>query len=1519
MTWVRGGGGRDPSERALLQFQGAVGGPSVSLWEAGLRVGVGYAVDTTISSSTTTTTSGSMSTNTTSSSSQPPPPSNGITSSNGNSGSMAIASTPSTPSSSSMYPQPMALGPALLAVQTKLLGSIIRATPVGGKTEVLDALLGVAQGYGTATGVGAARKDKDAAKRMVAILASSAPVIAGLSSTGGAPIAPDPEAAQKILSMAQVATAEAAVNGAVVVQRCTAGLFAAASRLSTDAVAVQLINSLCREAAATASLSQRAAFALAIGAVSRLVGGLGLGPVLPLTVNTLAALAEASDSSIVPVVLHALITCSQAAGLSFVPHVRSTLVLAQKMLLSQDIYVVHGLLPAVGRLANAMVAALGPDYVLGSASYDACRSVVAELRAPDASGVRRPQDALAASLQSVLYAQMLVLFAPRALPTAQHVAVLVSTLPSRQPQLRKAAADTLRHLAERDAESVLAERIEPALLAALDGETDPATATQLQATLTTLLMAGAAQQPSRWISLCSEIIAAANPTDLSSSKSGADLLGSGGGGGENDADTDDDGLASSSGAAVSSGLGAHSSAGTTTPPRPRSKHAPAIPDTPSTPSIMDQHRQQTALTPRLRTRVFAARCMLQLPGLAAAADPRHTNLILAQQSNSKTAAGPAAAAATPLPQDWLILRLQSLVDLGFKMSTGQMDALRSLGVDLMLAVLTHLGDCPDPLAEEINGNKHAKLLTQYQAQYVSTLRASLAPEASPAVAAAGSALAASFLEKGLAAGDAVVMERMMGLLCAPLSAWASGAGVDAAQATYAEWVGARARVALLESHAHCAALVAASGDDPDAKAIVVRTQGPHLTLLVDCWIGMLSDYSLLQNDSANTLERAIDNKYRLSLYGKGPASAKAPLFKVVAKNDTFVRALKKAWPVVLEAASFSLTNDRTVSYGGPGKERHAALMDACFAAAAGWVQHALPSTTAPPAENNNSQNSNDTSNTAIVVETYRGQYAPIMRALQRLTAPRFSKEGWLTTGAVKEGMAVTSCALDVGTDGIVYLSVVESASAVIDNVSCVLPAVSSTTHDDADMEAMFFRCVDLCLQHFPPLARHHPTSAEGIITVLLSALSNRLAAAATSSNGSHYVSVLHRCFSVPLSFLAPQGASSTSLAQSLTKKQASVILTALVSAAKNTTSVSLNYSSPSATAVDVVLSAAVATAAQQIVGLCSMHSDGANESTYSVALGANIAAALALGAWAGSGTELQWNSGGGDGTEMTSEAVNGTTLPMENNDSVEEEDDDEWGDAEFASATTSNTDTTTTTTTTTNAAVFPSFTFSASTSPAQTLCLEALRDALSSPNMHHALSALRAVTSYLTSSPPAPPLWASALSALSLPLAFARLHALLRAAATEHGIQDGIELEYAVEALQCGVAVCRVGGAVGATAMPMVVAMMVESAEGVGSVSATLPLSEAAVKLFMSLASDQMTAVQFKGAVAGLSDEGRQRLQRALARVASKNSPSPGTGTGIGQNRREGLTPPPPPQTTRQPTGSVPVLVLPFKKIQQQQ
>ena len=60
----------------------------------------------------------------------------------------------------------------------------------------------------------------------------------------------------------------------------------------------------------------------------------------------------------------------------------------------------------------------------------------------------RPGDVTAAELETVLYAQMLILFAPHAVPAPTHLSLLRANLASRQPALRQAAAATLRHLAE---------------------------------------------------------------------------------------------------------------------------------------------------------------------------------------------------------------------------------------------------------------------------------------------------------------------------------------------------------------------------------------------------------------------------------------------------------------------------------------------------------------------------------------------------------------------------------------------------------------------------------------------------------------------------------------------------------------------------------------------------------------------------------------------------------------------------------------------------------------------------------------------------------------------------------------------------------------------------------------------------------------------------------------------------------------------------------------------------------------
>ena len=78
-------------------------------------------------------------------------------------------------------------------------------------------------------------------------------------------------------------------------------------------------------------------------------------------------------------------------------------------------------------------------------------------QATDAAG-GRPEDAAAAALETVSYAQMLVLFASQALPAAAHLPLLLATLPSRQPPLRRWAL----HSTQEDSPSVYRKTLSPA-------------------------------------------------------------------------------------------------------------------------------------------------------------------------------------------------------------------------------------------------------------------------------------------------------------------------------------------------------------------------------------------------------------------------------------------------------------------------------------------------------------------------------------------------------------------------------------------------------------------------------------------------------------------------------------------------------------------------------------------------------------------------------------------------------------------------------------------------------------------------------------------------------------------------------------------------------------------------------------------------------------------------------------------------------------------------------------------------
>ena len=88
------------------------------------------------------------------------------------------------------------------------------------------------------------------------------------------------------------------------------------------------------------------------------------------------------------------------------------------------------------------------------------------------SNAVREEDWVAGELEGVLYIQSLILFAPQAVPAEAHLPMLLPPLASRHPALRRAAAATLRHLAEKSPSVMLPARLEKLLFNALDAEVD---------------------------------------------------------------------------------------------------------------------------------------------------------------------------------------------------------------------------------------------------------------------------------------------------------------------------------------------------------------------------------------------------------------------------------------------------------------------------------------------------------------------------------------------------------------------------------------------------------------------------------------------------------------------------------------------------------------------------------------------------------------------------------------------------------------------------------------------------------------------------------------------------------------------------------------------------------------------------------------------------------------------------------------------------------------------------------------
>lgn len=241
--------------------------------------------------------------------------------------------------------------------------------------------------------------------------------------------------------------------------------------------------------------------------------------------------------------------------------------------------------------------------------------------------------------------QHFILFAPNLLEIRLLVPFLsrqLSTIPGGNSSLKhKAAVTCIYQLVQRDPESVWTASdgygLEEILFSLLDFEADPSIQLEIKDILQALFQFTVPRIPSRWISLCKDIIAkggAADNSAIASAKAATDLGG-------------DD---------VADGAGA---------------------------VIEDNPVLQFTFIYRWRTQVFAVSCLLDMFHLLEDSGTiQHFDLKAARYFNSGS--------------DFMVLRLVDIIRTAFNAATSHIVDLQLMGLRLLLKVITVFAEYDDP-------------------------------------------------------------------------------------------------------------------------------------------------------------------------------------------------------------------------------------------------------------------------------------------------------------------------------------------------------------------------------------------------------------------------------------------------------------------------------------------------------------------------------------------------------------------------------------------------------------------------------------------------------------------------------------------------------------------------------------------------------------------------------------------------------------------------------------------------------
>lgn len=649
----------------------------------------------------------------------------------------------------------------------------------------------------------------------------------------------------------------------------------------------------------------RTGHSLALGCLHRYVGGMGSGQHLNTSVSILLALAQDMNAPVVQVwALHALGLIADSGGPMFRGYVEPTLSLALKLLLSMppthvDVH------QCIGKCLSAVITTIGPELQGNTSSISTARSSLLV-----ACSIMQDHGDALVQTEAISCLQQLHMFAPRHVNLSSLVPVLCSALNCPHLLLRRAAVACLRQLSQREAREVCEHasswakentavnsgnngkgsvggssqqqqqqqrqrwasegaplpweaELPGVLFALLDRETDPRLVSHVHDSLTSMLQAMLDDSLAHWLTLCKDVLTAADTT-----------------------------------ASVVSAAAAASAAA---PEREAEADGAEEFDDDDEETIKagEEPISHPAVGPRWPTKVFAAESLHKIISLCQG-HRAHFDLALAREERSLNPR-----------QDFLVLHLSDLVRMAFMAATSDSDPLRLEGLKTLQLIIDQFSQVPEP---EFPGHV---ILEQYQAQVGAALRPAFSPETPSHVTAMACQVCSAWIGSGVAR-DLNDLRRVHQLLVSSLTKLQKGAN----SLLYNESASTLEKLAILKAWAEVYIVAmekehekppsrrATNGDSGDPSAgeggdaattedaaagssreSLLKLVAPELLCLSRYWLAALKDHALLSLPAEFSSQLPHDGG---AFYTSDTVESARPHYR-------------DAWPPILHAASLWLT------------------------------------------------------------------------------------------------------------------------------------------------------------------------------------------------------------------------------------------------------------------------------------------------------------------------------------------------------------------------------------------------------------------------------------------------------------------------------------------------------------------------------------------------------------------------------------------------------------------------------------